>query len=55
MRWIKRLLGIKTREALRFVTYAEADALIKQGWTIAKEEDTNHIPGMVYLELLKGA
>jgi hypothetical protein len=41
------------RKELRFVSYEEADALIKSGWTIAKEEDNNHKPFFVYLELLE--
>jgi hypothetical protein len=43
------------RKELRFVSYEEADALIKKGWTIAKEEDNNHKPFFVYIELLEGA
>ena len=54
---ILKTLGIpygkppKLRE-LRFVTYAEGDALLKanEGWKLAWEEDTNNVPGKVYLE-----
>ena len=43
------------RVELRYLTYAEADRLIREtrgAWTIAPEEDTNACLGMVYLELL---
>jgi hypothetical protein len=43
----------KIRTGLKFVDYSEGDKLVKQGWTIAKEEDRNNIIGMVYLELLQ--
>jgi len=41
----------------KFVTYQEGDKMIRQTsgkpdkerWVLAKEEDTNHIIGMVYL------
>lgn len=53
--WFKRKAR---RLELRFVTYGEADALIKAAegaWTIAPEEDDNTCLGMVYLELLADA
>lgn len=46
----------RARLELRFLTWAEADALIREtngGWTIAPEEDRNPRLGMVYLELLE--
>ena len=42
----------KVRLDLKLVSYTEAEDLLKKGYTLAKEEDTNHIFGMVYLELL---
>jgi len=36
-----------------FVSYAIGEELIKKGWTLAKEEDKNHVFGMVCLELLE--
>jgi hypothetical protein len=40
------------RRAVRFMTYAEADALIRRDprWRIAPEEDHNREFGKVYLE-----
>lgn len=38
------------RIELRLVSYELADSLLLDGWELAKEEDTNHIPGKVYLE-----
>lgn len=46
------------RLELRYVTYAEGHKLLEESvgkpenekWRIAKEEDTNRIVGMVYLE-----
>lgn len=46
------------RLELKFVTYSEGDKLIRANerkaesdqWVLAKEEDTNHVIGMVYLE-----
>jgi hypothetical protein len=43
------------RLELRYLSYAEADRLIREtqgAWTIAPEEDGNHVFGMVYLERL---
>ena len=42
------------RVEMRCVTYAEGDRLIKEGWTLAPEEDGNRGFGMVYVELLEG-
>ena len=39
----------------RCVTYAEGEILVRQGWTIAKAEDRNHVIGVVFLELLEDA
>ena len=41
------------RIAVRFVTYTEGDSLVREGWTIAPEEDGNHFIGKVWLELLE--
>ena len=41
------------RLELRFVNYTEGDRLVREGWTIAREEDNNHAFGMVYLERLE--
>jgi hypothetical protein len=41
------------RLELRFVTYAEGDKLVREGWAIAKEEDRNRLIGWVYLERLE--
>lgn len=46
------------RLELRFVSYREGDVLIRntatrpenERWVLAKEEDMNHVIGMVYLE-----
>lgn len=51
--WFRRQ---RSRLELKYCTYAEADQLIRstQGaWTIAPEEDQNHVFGMVYLERLE--
>lgn len=43
----------RKRLELRFLSYAEADKLIREtsgAWTIAKEEDNNRCIGWVYLE-----
>ena len=45
----------KVRVGFKFVDYSEGDKLVREGWTIAKEEDTNRVCGMVYLELLEDA
>lgn len=53
---IKSFLGIvkkPKRLELRFVSYHEGDKLVKAGWKIAKEEDHNHVFGMVYVEKLE--
>jgi hypothetical protein len=41
------------RVDLRFVNYTEGDKLVREGWTIAPEEDNNRQIGMVYLEKLE--
>ena len=55
--WWKRLLRPKPKRLeLRYLSYTEADKLIREtsgAWTIAKEEDTNHVLGWVYLERLE--
>lgn len=51
--WWKRRGTV--RKEIRLVSYQEAELLLKQGWTLAPEEDDNHIGAMtrmVYLELL---
>ena len=48
-----RIFKKKRRVGLILVPYAQADALIKEGWTIAKEEDNNRKIGIVYLEKLE--
>ena len=40
----------RKRLELKVVTYAEAELLVRSGWTIAPEEDTNRNYNMVYLE-----
>jgi hypothetical protein len=52
--WIKKIFfpKRKIRKDLRFVTYGEAVALLKKGYTIAQEVDNNKKIGHVYLELL---
>jgi len=51
--WIKRKPK-PTRLKLVLVEYSHANQLIKSDsrWRVAKEEDTNAAPRMVYLELL---
>lgn len=59
-RWARFRAGIKNylaprkprRLELRLVTYSEAEALLREGWTIAREEDHNGKIGWVYLEKL---
>ncbi len=54
--WFKSLFEKRKRIELRFLSYSQADELIKEtngAWTIAKEEDSNHLLGWVYLELLE--
>lgn len=56
MRWFSRLFHRPKRLEIRFLSYADADKLIREtngAWTIAKEEDRNHVFGWVYLELLE--
>ena len=56
-KWITKLLEAKpVRKELRCVSYHQADALLADGWRIARpEEDTNKKPFMVYLELMEKA
>ena len=44
---------LHVRKELRFVSYIEGERLVRQGWRIAKEEDTNHVLGFVFLELVE--
>jgi hypothetical protein len=52
----KKLFPRKRRRLeLKFVSYAEADRLIRDtngAWSIAPEEDNNKTPGMVFIERL---
>jgi hypothetical protein len=41
------------RIGFRFVNWLVGDALIRKGWTLAKEEDKNSFMGYVCLELLE--
>jgi len=56
---IKWLLSIifsrpkRKRSGLVLVPYKAADALLADGWTIASEENNNHVIGIVYLEKLE--
>jgi hypothetical protein len=43
----------KTRVGFKCVLWAEAEPYLKAGWTIAKEEDTNRVIGVVFLEKLE--
>lgn len=58
-RVIKKILSLfapkkkMRRVALKFVSYYEGDKLIKEGWTLPKEENTNRVLGMVFLEKLE--
>lgn len=53
-----KLFKCYRRLELRIVTYAEGDKLLKESvgkpenekWRIAREEDTNRVIGLVYLE-----
>jgi hypothetical protein len=55
--WLK-WFPVYERLDLQICSYAAADVMIRQSerkpedqqWVIAKEEDTNHIIGFVYLE-----
>ena len=40
------------RLELKLATYSESDSLLKQGWSLAAEEDHNRAFGLVYLEKL---
>ena len=53
--WIKRKPK-KVRTKFSLVSYTKAETLLKEGWTIAPEEDYNcngAITRMVFLELLE--
>ncbi len=57
-RRLQRFVGLRSkpkRLGLQFVTYAQGDRMIRNGWTLAPEEDRNRSIGMVWLELLEGA
>ena len=52
--FIKILFRTKPKRLeLRLVSWEQADELLKSGWQIAKEEDTNRIQFQVYLERLE--
>jgi len=57
--WLARFLKLLTpqprtvRVALCCASYREAESLLKQGWTIAPEEDANRSIGFVFLEKLE--
>jgi len=54
MRLLRFLFRPKPKRIeLRFVNYAEGDKLVREGWTIANEEDANRVFGMVYVERLE--
>lgn len=57
MKWILSLLGFDRpkmrRVEVRFVPYSEGAKLVKQGWTLAPEEDRNRKVGWVFLEKLE--
>ena len=48
---VRRLAQSSTVRQVQCVPYSEADALLKRGWRIASEEDTNRNIGWVILEL----
>ncbi len=55
IKWLMSLIfpvPKRKRSGLVLVPYKAADALLADGWTIAPEEDNNHVIGIVYLELL---
>ncbi|MEQ1862807.1 MAG: hypothetical protein ABMA13_23035 [Chthoniobacteraceae bacterium] len=43
----------RRRIEVRFVPYHVGEKLIREGWSLAKEEDTNHVFGWVWLEKLE--
>ena len=52
-RMVRRICAPKPKRLeLKLATYSEAEGLLKQGWTLAPEEDHNHAIGLVYLERL---
>ena len=52
-KWIRNIFNPPKRLSLQAVAWVNADIYIKQGWTIAKEENNNHQIGVVWLELLE--
>lgn len=57
-KWVrfKRFVGLEKpkRMELRFVQYyPDGNRLCREGWTIAKEENTNRTIGFVFLERLE--
>jgi len=49
----RRIFASKPKRLeLKLATYSEAEGLLKQGWTLAPEEDRNRAFGLVYLERL---
>ena len=57
-RRLQRFVGLRSkpkRLGLQFVLYSQAARMIRNGWTIAPEDDRNRSIGMVWLELLEGA
>lgn len=53
-RCVRRLFPLEPRRLeLKFVPYYDAEELLKDGWTLAKEEDNNTVLGWVWLEKLE--
>jgi hypothetical protein len=52
-KWILSKFIKKKRTKFVYVDYLKANDLIKQGWSIAKEEDNNSVLGKIYLEFLE--
>lgn len=53
---LRQLVGLQSkpkRLELRCVSYIKGNELLRQGWTIAPEEDHNRIIGTVWLERLE--
>lgn len=50
-RMVRRLVEPAPRLQVQCVPYSEADALLRRGWQLAPEEDTNRKIGWVILEL----
>ncbi len=53
--WLLALFGKPKRKRLdlRCVSWAEGDRMLREGWTLAPEEDQNRVRGMVWLERLE--